>query len=164
MSAAYTLHVAPFADPGDARALDRADLVRDSFAWGAFLVPMLWFFRHRHWLLGIGALAVVVGLAAGLWALGISIPAIVAAEIVLHLLCGLEGPTLRRWAYARAGRPAVDVVTASDEAEAESKTFARWLAPDDTADRVRPARRAGLPASRGDESIIGLFPDYGGRR
>ena len=165
MSAPYTLHVAPYGTPGDPHALDRADLVRDGFSWGAFLVPMLWFFRHRHWLLGLGALAAVAGLALVLWLLGFGIVTILCAELLLHLLIGLEGPSLRGWAYGRSGRPAVDVVTASDEAEAESKSFGRWLADPAGAESPKPPRSPPpIPGRWGGEPIIGLFPESGAPR
>ena len=52
MANTYTLHVPASAEPGDAEALDKAELVRDGFAWGAFLFTFLWFFGHRLWLTG----------------------------------------------------------------------------------------------------------------
>lgn len=161
MSASYTLHVAPFAAPGDPEALDRADLVRDGFSWGAFLVPSLWFVRHRHWWLALASVVAVVGLAALLFVLGAGLASILAAEIVLHLLLGFEGPSLRGWAYDLRHRPAVDVVVAANEAEAEAKSFARWLGPADA-----PARAAAsLPPRHrgGSEPVFGLFPDHEGR-
>lgn len=160
MSASYTLHVAPFAAPGDPQALDRADLVRDGFSWGAFLVPSLWFVRHRHWWLALGSVVAVAGLGAGLAGLGASLPSIVAAELLLHLLLGFEGSSLRGWAYGRRHRPAVDVVVAANEAEAEAKSFARWLGPAEASARA-PARLP--PRPRGPEPVLGLFPDHEGR-
>ena len=161
MSAAWTLHVAPFARRGDPGALDRADLVRDGFSWAAFLVPMLWFFRHRHWLLGLAALLVVAGFALALRAAGAGLGTILASEFLLHLLIGFEGPSLRRWAYARAGRPAVDAVNAGDEADAEAKSFARWLAPAEV--RPPPTPRSHARPRSVSEPVIGLFPDLEGR-
>lgn len=166
MSAAYTLHVAPFAAPGDPAALERADLVRDGFSWGAFLVPSLWFLRHRHGWLALAAAAVVVALAVALRAAGMGSGTILAAELLLHALIGLEGPTLRRWAYARRHRPMADVVYAANEAEAEAKSFARWLSGSDPSPPRPPAAvpSTGAGAWRGPEPVIGLFPDLEGRR
>lgn len=161
MSASYTLHVAPYAAPGDPNALERADLVRDGFSWGAFLVPALWFLRHRHWWLALGAALAVPALWGALHLLGARPPAILAAEILLHLLLGFEGPSLRAWAYDRAHRPAVDVVTAASEAEAEAKSFGRWLDPAG-APAARPAARL-APGARDADHILGLFPDREGR-
>lgn len=164
MSATYTLHVSPFAASGDAEALERADLVRDGFSWGAFLAPMLWFFRHRHWFLGLGALAIVLGLYGILKLAGFGPGAILAAEIVLHLLFGLEGSSLRRWAYAVQGRPAVDVVLAGSLEEAETKSFGRWLAEAERPRSTSPVRPGPTTPWRGREPVLGLFPDLEGRR
>ncbi|WP_375461900.1 DUF2628 domain-containing protein [uncultured Enterovirga sp.] len=167
MRATYTLHVAPYAAPGDPHALERADLVRDGFSWGAFLVPVLWFLRHRHWLLALGAVAVSIGLAVALRAAGAGSGTIVTAELLLHALLGLEGATLRRWAFARRGRPVVDVVYAANEAEAEAKSFGRWLSDRSPAEPARRFSAGGpsLPSYRqGPEPVIGLFPDLEGRR
>lgn len=168
MSAPYTLHVAPFAEPGDPRALERADLVRDGFSWGAFLVPALWFVAHRHWLLALAAVLVVGALAGILRLAGLAPGPILMAEILLHLLIGFEASSLRRWSYARRGRPAVDVVHAANEAEAETKAFSRWLAPAAEAAATRPppvpARYRPALGARPDGGVIGLFPDLEGRR
>ena len=166
-SAAYTLHVAPFAVPGDPEALDRAELVRDGFSWGAFLVPGLWLFRHRCWVAGIAAFVVVFCLAGALLALRASPGSIVLAEVLLHLLFGLEGASLRRLSLGRAGRPAVAVVIASDTAEAETRSFARWLEPDAAvpaaASSMAGTRAASTSGPYGRQPVIGLFPEPGGR-
>ncbi len=164
MTATYTLHVAPHADPGDPRALDRPALVRDGFSWGAFLVPPLWYLWHRHWLAAIAAFVIVLGLGWGLRQAGLGLGATVAVQFLLHLLHGFEGSSIRRWLYARAGRPAVDVVQAGSVDEAELKSFGRWLTVPD-----EPGSRAFTPAGplpgyrRGYEPVIGLFPDAEGR-
>ena len=162
MSASYTLHVAPDAVPGDPQALDRADLVRDGFTWWAALAPALWFALHRHWLLALGAIVATAGLAAALALAGATPGSILAAEILLHLLIGLEAASLRGWVYGLRHRPAVDVVFAGSEGEAEAKSFARWLAPSGPPPPPRLAGRA-APFMSGREQIIGLFPDLEGR-
>ncbi|TDR89757.1 DUF2628 domain-containing protein [Enterovirga rhinocerotis] len=176
MSASYTLHVAPFATPGDETALDRAVLVRDGFSWWAFLVPPLWFAAHRHWLIGLATLVLLMGFWMGLRAVGIPENAVFWATVLLCLLFGLEGASLRRWDYARQGRPSVDVVFAANEAEAEAKAFARWL---DGTPLATPHALASMPAAgqglarpfapspwarSAPEPVIGLFPDAEGRR
>jgi hypothetical protein len=168
MAATYSLHVAPHALPGDPKALDRASLVRDGFSWGAFFVPALWFFWHRHWVAGMVALIVTFGLGTGLPAMGVSLGATMAAETLLHLLLGFEGPSLRRWLYARRGRPAVDLIQAGSSDEAEVKSFTRWLSdgrgasPDPADAGYSPT--ASFRFGRDVEPVIGLFPDAEGRR
>lgn len=171
MSATYTLHLPEHAIPGDPEALERSTVVRDGFSWWAFVAPMLWLFWHRHWVLGILA-GLVVGLVGlGLSALGLRTGAILGVEILLHLLFGFEAASLRRFVYERRGRPVGDVVTAVDAADAEAKSFARWLAPRESlapreanSSRSLANSRTNSPSyASSSEPIIGLFPDREGR-
>jgi hypothetical protein len=158
MANTYTLHVPASAEPGDAEALDKAELVRDGFAWGAFLFTFLWFFGHRLWLAGVAVLIAVVGLPLALRVLGFGGFTVFAAEVLLLVLIGLEASSLKRWTWRRK-KPAVDVVTASDREEAEAKAFARWL---ESPGERRPARGpspAPLASYGRSEPVIGLFPD-----
>lgn len=153
----YTLHLPHDALRGDPEPLEEARLVPDGFSWGAFVFTAFWFFAHRLWLAGLGVLVVVVAFAWALVALRVSPGAAFAAELLLFLLIGLEANSLRRWTYARRGRPAVDVVRARDAEEAETRSFARWLAADAT---LRPL--ASVPAAanpRREAPVIGLFPE-----
>lgn len=173
----YTLHLPVDARPGEAGALDQAVLVRDGFAWGAFLFTALWFFAQRLWLAGLLVLAAVVGLAALLAALGVGPGATFLAELLLGILIGLEANTLKRWTLRRR-KPAVDVVAAASRDEAEVKSFGRWLAraatpPMPAMPTARPAPGlspaqplAGLPQAsvRRPEPVIGLFPEAERRR
>lgn len=163
MSATYTLHLPADAFPGDPDALERADLVRDGFSWGAFLVPPLWFFWHRHLVAGVFALVVVLAVWFGFSALHFRTGTILAIELLVHVLFGLEGASLRRFAYEKRRRPAADLVIAADRGEAETKAFARWLTaiPDARPSAGRPAIMS--YAARDPEPVIGLFPDLEGR-
>ncbi len=156
MATTYTLHLPADAEPGDAEALEEAELVRDGFAWGAFLFTFLWFFWHRLWLAGVGVLLAVVGLAIALQLARVGGFNALLAEVLFGVLIGLEANSLKRWTWRRK-KPAVGVVTASDRQEAEAKAFARWLeAPADP----RVARPLGpAPAYRPGDAVIGLFPD-----
>jgi len=171
MAGTYTLHVARHALPGDPEALNRAVLVRDGFSWGAFLAPALWLFWHRHWVSGFAALIVTFGFGAALRAVGVSMGGTILAEILLQLLIGLEGSSIRGWLYARRGRPAVDVVQARSSEEAEVKSFTRWVS-DERGPLPYSAANAGYGRAgmsefrfrRDPEPVIGLFPDAEGRR
>ena len=153
--ATYTLHVPEGSVPGEARALDRAELVRDGFSVGAFLFTFLWCAAHRLWLASLGVLAAFTALTVLLTALRVSPGAILLAELLLALLVGLEASSLKRWTYGRQGRPAVDAVEADSAEEAELKLFRRWLAG--RAEAPRPAAPA--MARRAPETVIGLFPE-----
>src|SRR3712207_1421530 len=158
----FTLHVPRDARPGDPEALDRAELVKDGFSWSAFFFTFLWFFAHRLWLAGLGVLAVLIAFNLALGALDVHPPAGLRARVLLSFLIGLEANSLRRGTYARRGRPAMDVVTATDREEAETKAFARWLSGPAQA-RPVPARTApAAPAPYrplANEPVIGLFPE-----
>jgi hypothetical protein len=83
--------------------------------------------------------------------------------VLLSILIGLEANSLKRWTYARRGRPAVDLLRASGRDEAEAKAFARWLAGSPQA--RQPVSRgpgvspAGAPWASRPEAVIGLFPE-----
>lgn len=152
----YTLHVPRDARPGDPTGLDRAQLVKDGFAWGAFFFSVLWFFFHRLWLAGSAILIVEIAFGAAIGLLNVHPAAASAAHLLLAFLIGLEANSLRRWTLARRGLPAVDVVTASSQSEAETKLFTRWLDRQPQPGRQPPAAPA-MPAR--SEPVIGLFPD-----
>jgi len=154
---AYTLHLPPGARPGDPRVLDHAVLVPDGFSWGAFLFTALWFFFHRLWLAGLLVLVLVIGLPALLSALGVRPGAIALTELLLAFLIGLEANSLRRWTVNRR-KPAVDVVGAGSLAEAETKSFARWIARQASAPAPAPSPTP-APVYRAPEPVIGLFPE-----
>ncbi|MGX7705016.1 DUF2628 domain-containing protein [Methylobacterium sp. Gmos1] len=160
----YTLHVPDEVDPGEPEALDRAKLVPDAFVWPAFWFSALWFFWHRLWLAGLAVLAAeIVVWLAGL-ALGLNPVAGFAIALLLSWLVGLEASSLRRWTYARTGRPIRDAVTASDAAEAEVKFVARWLR-EEGARIATPVARPATPAStRAESPALGLFPEAHGSR
>jgi hypothetical protein len=174
----YTLHVPQDARPGDADALTKAEVVKDGFAWIAFLLgPLgfLWFLYHRLWIAGIAVLIVLVGFQIGLRALGVDPAAAFLAELLLAILVGLDANSLKRWTYARRGRPAVDAVLASDQDQAAVKAFSRWLAaraagpaaalPAATQGPAAPAPAGGFSYRPGiGEPVIGLFPDSERRR
>jgi hypothetical protein len=155
----YTLHVAADAAPGDAGTLDRAVLVKDGFSWGAFVFSFFWFFAHRLWIAGLLVLFAAAALGVSLQLLRVGAGAGVSAAFLLAVLVGLEANSLRRWTLARSGRPAVDVVTAGDREEAETKAFARWLGDAPSGPAAPAWRAAAQTAYRAPEPVIGLFPE-----
>lgn len=163
----FTLHLPADARPGDPEPLENAVLVRDGFSWGAFVFTVLWFFAHRLWLAGLGVLVLLVAFNLGLAALGLRPVAAFAADLLVSVLIGLEANTLRRWTLQRRGRPAVDLVTASDRDEAETKAFARWLAPQENRPRAAAAATPlSVPVApyRAPDPVIGFFPEAGQAR
>lgn len=156
----YTLHLPRDARPGDPAALDEAELVKDAFSWGAFFFTFLWFFVHRLWLAGLGALVLVFALGGALEVLNVHPTAATLAMLLLQVLVGLEANSLRRWTLGRSGFKLVDAIAGADRDEAEAKAYARWLAqrPAPVPSR-NPAPGPVPPTLRRPEPIIGLFPD-----
>jgi hypothetical protein len=158
----YTLHPERDALAGEAHGLERAYLVPDGFSWAAFAYGPLWFFFHRLWLAGLGVLVLLVGLALAGRFLGLTPVAGFVIGLLAMVLIGLEASSLRRWTYARAGRPVRDAVMAASPEEAEMKAALRWLGG---APLPRPASggHAGLAVPPSDLAI-GMFPFSEGRR
>ena len=134
--AIYVVMEPPAADAVE--AAERAVLIRDGFAFLAFLVPPLWLLWHRLWI--EAALAFAVGV-------------------------GLEGPALRINALRRRGWREWGAVEASGMAEAEIRYLAGEVpdvmeppVPHSTSTQPRPSP-SGLAAG----PALGLF-DYPGRR
>ena len=103
------------ASPASAQASSRASslapvLVREGFAWGAFLFALPWLLLHRLWIEAIAYIGVVLLLAAFL-------PDVAALPVALavQFLLGAHAQDLRRAALARRGRPAAHVVAAADQ-------------------------------------------------
>lgn len=160
----YTLHLPRQARPGDPAALEKADIVKDGFSWGAFFFTFLWFFFHRLWLAGLLVLVGLVAFNIGLNVLDVHPAAGVFAHLLLSILIGFEANSLRRWTYERRGRPVVDVVTGGDRDEAEAKAFARWLqhagpARSPVSSSVPQPYPPSLRPRQGAQPVIGLFPD-----
>lgn len=158
----YTLHLPVDTRPGEAHGLDRAHLVPDGFSWPAFAFSPLWFVFHRLWLAAIGVLALLVATRFLGHILGLRPVAGLAVTLLVLVLVGLEASSLRRWSYARRGRPVRDVVVAASAEEAEFKAMTRWFDP------AAAARPAGglypLDSGQPTEPVIGLFPASEGRR
>lgn len=158
----YTLHLPNGTLAGEAQGLDRAQLVPDGFSWPAFAFGPLWFLYHRLWIAAVAVLVLVVAVALLGRFLGLTPVAGSVVSLLTMTLVGLEASSLRRWTYARRGRPVRDAVVAGSAAEAELKALTRWLDPA-TATRP-PASPFAAGSSRSGEAVIGLFPLSEGRR
>jgi len=158
---------------------ERFAFVRDGFYFWAFLLTPLWLLWHRLWLCLIGYVVLVFGLEFGVRLATGSEGAAMAAGILLSLLVGLEGATLRRWTLLRRKWREVAHVVADDPELAERRFFAGRFAGHDE-NHQRPAARPGVPhpgvmtggfasvpgvpRPPSDPGVIGLFPQPGGGR
>jgi hypothetical protein len=159
--AIYVVMEPPAANAAD--AAERAVLVRDAFAFLAFLVPPLWLLWHRLWIEAAIAFAASVGLTAVSERVGLGFTG-AALSLLVSIFVGLEGRALWINALRRRGWRDWGVVEASDVGEAEI----RYLAGEETTEAVQPAvphsttvRPA--PAGLASGPALGLF-DYPGRR
>jgi hypothetical protein len=148
-----------------AEAAERAVLVRDGFAFLAFLVPPLWLLWHRLWIEAAIAFAVSVGLTALGETAGLGFTG-AALSLLVSIFVGLEGAALRINALRRRGWREWGVVQASNAGEAEI----RYLAgeePEEVASIVphSTSPMQARPSASGLTSgpALGLF-DYPGRR
>jgi Protein of unknown function (DUF2628) len=177
--AVYTVH-APTAHTADFRSTDRFVFVRDGFHFWAMVLGPLWLIWKRLWLALLGWLALFFALDVAVVQLGGGPAALMAVDIIVAILVGLEASTLERWTYSRRKWRQLDVVVADDEESAERRFFDRWTTgnakrwtgydplsvdrggPPPTRDV--PGQRFSAPPSLPQGGIIGLFPEPGGSR
>jgi hypothetical protein len=134
--------------------------VRDKFSMWAFLFAPLWMIWRRLWLVLLLYIVAMTLLQVGLWAVGVSTAVKFIVGVLIGLLIGFEGPTLRRWTYNRRGWISHGVVVADDEESAERRFFDAWIARD--ARPIAPlsgARPAPYRSAADPPAVIGLFPE-----
>ncbi|MFL6796442.1 MAG: DUF2628 domain-containing protein [Xanthobacteraceae bacterium] len=162
----YTVHEPPLKRAETAPDPERFVLVRDGFAFWAFLLAPLWMLRHRLWLVLLGYVLLVAALQLGLRALGFSSVVMGVVGMLVGLLIGLEAATLRRFTLARRGWHNVAIVSGEDLEAAERRFFDSWVstpaAPAGAHPRAAPLTLSSAPRSSPD--VIGLFPEPGGHR
>jgi hypothetical protein len=171
--AVYTVHEPPLRKRESETDPMRLAFVRDGFHFWAFVFGPLWMLRHRMWLVLIGHLVIVGGLAFGLSRLGTSPGTGVVVGVLIALLIGLEASTLRRWTLARRGWHGLGVVVADDVELAERRFFDAWTGAivsaqeNASTSHAAPASYAAPPSApprasnQAQPEVIGLFPQPG---
>lgn len=157
-------------------AADRVVFLREKFHWLALFFAPLWLLWNRLWLGFLLWLAAEIVLSLSIFVLGYE-PQTVAPILWLPtLIVAFEGTTLLRRKLLRRGFREAGVVVAADLEEAERRFFAEWsAAPGKTELRPAappipepqpPAPRNLTPAvpSVRQNTVVGLFPEPGGRR
>jgi len=89
----YTVH-APVASGADLAAADKFVFVRDGFHFWAAVATVIWLLWHRLWLVLIGWIALTLAINFGMGALGASRGTILAVDVLIALLMGLEAASL----------------------------------------------------------------------
>jgi hypothetical protein len=116
--------------------------------------------------------AVVVGLETALRYLGVSSPLLGLIGVLIALLVGIEGATLRRFKLARRGWKNIGVVSGDNLEDAERRFFDAWLRrtsgarpePSASPPGPPPAPPSPTPRTSPAPDIIGLFPEPGAAR
>jgi hypothetical protein len=156
------VHEPPLKDDADASDPARFVFVRDGFSFWAFLLTPLWMLRHRLWLVLLGYVVVVVALQVVLSLIGASSTVVFAVMLLLSLLVGFEGATLRRFTLGRRGWRNLGLVVGDDLESAEHRFFDAWTRDEAGSRSVSPSTTL-LPRPAPASDIIGLFPHPGVR-
>jgi hypothetical protein len=158
----YTVHAPKSAGQGPLAATDKFVFVRDGFHFWAFVAGPFWLLAHRLWLalLGYLVLSFVGEIALSKLGVGVGLRGIVM--LLVALLMGFEGASLRRWSLSSGSWRQLDVVVADNPEAAERRFFDRWPAhrQAESIDRGAPPPARSYRASSADE-VIGLFPQPG---
>jgi hypothetical protein len=170
--AVYSVFAPPLSQ-GEADA-ERFRFVRDGFSWGAFFLGPLWMIWRRLWLVLIGYVVIVAALTVALAKLPFGTAGLGIIPLLIALLLGLEGSSLRRWTLRRRGWSDLGIVVGEDIEAAERRFFEAWVAgaPDPRVPASAstppplpgPASAAYRMPSGSKPEVIGLFPDPGGTR
>jgi hypothetical protein len=162
----YTVHEPPLR-AGNLADPERFAFVRDGFYFWAFLLAPLWMLRHRMWLMLLLYVVIVAGVEIAMRYAGAGAGAIALIELLIALLIGLEGGSLRRLALTRRGWKEVGVVVGASIEEAEHRFFEAWTSEISNSRRnpaVPPAPHSASPPPRTPPDVVGLFPEPGANR
>jgi len=160
----YTVHEpARPAHSLEQRAED-AVFIKEGFTGWGFLFGPLWLLFNALWFEFALALLLSAGVAAGLVEFGLDQgQASGIANLLLMLIVGFEGNSLRRWRLERKGYVFVSSVAGKSFEECERRFFDAWLpavAAPKVAQVPQPASGAG-PHSWGDwpgPAVAGTLP------
>jgi hypothetical protein len=158
----YTVHVPVLRDGNVSPDPDRVRFVRDGFYFWAFLLGPLWMIWNRLWLVLVLYLVATAALFAGLTALGVTSPAQFIVGLLIAILIGCEGGSLRRFSLRRRWTQA-GVVAAADLEEAERRFFESWAGGASSMAPV-PPRSPSAPVPPTSPDVLGLFPQPEPRR
>jgi hypothetical protein len=158
----YTVHVPVLRDGDVSPDPDRVRFVRDGFYFWAFLLGALWMIWNRLWLVLLIYLVGIAALFAGLTALGVSSAAQFVVGLLIAVLIGCEGGSLRRFSLRRRWTQA-GVVAAADLEEAERRFFESWTGSV-SSEPPAPPRSPSTPVAPTSPDVLGLFPQPEPRR
>jgi hypothetical protein len=117
----YTVHIKAWANSADRDAV----LVREGFAWGAFVFSFVWALWHRLWFAALIVVAVTAALALAADLLAVDPETETLLGIGWALIVGWEANDWRRRALERRGYVTAAIVAAPNLLEAERRFFSR---------------------------------------
>ena len=151
----------------NAQAADAVRFVREKFYWSALILAPLWLVWHRLWLGFAAWLVACLLIAAFAYGFGLDPASEAIALLLPSLVVAFEGAELRRRKLLRAGYRDAGAAIGEDLEDAERRFFADWNlranAPSLSKPEPRPAAAQPLQSSA-PNSVLGLFPEPGGRR
>ena len=105
-------------------AHERAEIIRDGFAYFALIIPVIWPLWQRLWFAAVLLLLVTIGLGVGFETYPDWSPVFLTAPVLLSLYVGLEGNGLRIAKLERRDWQVDSVIEAPNAATAEAIYFA----------------------------------------
>jgi hypothetical protein len=154
----------------DAAAADGVVFLREKFRWLALLFGPLWLLWNRLWLAFFVWLIAILVLAAAAYAAGLNEEATAVVMWLPTLIIAFEGTELLRRKLLRRRYRETRVTVAADLEDAERRYFAEWENNAPVAASKQPvappaaANPAAMMSASRSSSVIGLFPEPGGRR
>ncbi len=127
--------------PDDPEAPERAEIIRDGFAWFALIIPVFWLLWHRLWFSAALMLLASVGVVLGMDTFPDWTAAFFTAAVLLSIYVALEGNGLRIARRERQDWQVDAIIEAPNGATAEAIYLAEL--------GHTPKRKVPPPPSRG---------------
>ena len=149
----------------DAAAADRVVFLREKFRWLALIFGPLWLLWNRLWLAFVVWLIAILKLAIVAYVFGLDEKAAAPLMWLPTLIVAFEGMELLRRKLLRRRFREAGVMVAQDLEDAERRYFADWQGSASVV-ATKPSVAPPTPATSApsSNSVIGLFPEPGGRR
>ncbi len=105
-------------------AADRIEVVREGFAFWAFIFGAAWLLAHRLWLPTIAYVIILALIGQILEILGLAAPAMMAAQCGIQYLFACHANDIKRWVLEQRGYIMSSVVCANSSLMAQQRIFA----------------------------------------
>lgn len=102
---------------------DRVVLLREGFAYWAFVFGPLWLLAKRQWLLLFAFMVIALTIRIGGAAIDLPIQSTMIIEIFLHLMLGYHANDLLAWRLKRKGYRFAGVIAAESPMHAQRRYY-----------------------------------------